>query len=305
MESKIIFTVCTAAYLSQAKSLGDSIVQYNPEYKLCIGLVDKIDGRFDPDFFLPHEITEVDQLAIPPFREMKKRYSLLELSCALKPWFALFFMEKYAAKQVIYLDADILVFSSLKIIDREFDNYSILLTPQILSPFPGDGNRPHETAILKTGIYNAGFFGVKNDHNGLNFLNWWRNILIDHCYEDGKKGLSSDQSWLNFVPLFFDNVNIIRHPGCNIAYWNLHERKIEKRSDVFLVNTEPLIFYHFSGYSVRHPELISKHQDRFQMNELPVMKELFDIYRCKLFENKYDEMIRMTCVYKKKKKWSG
>ncbi|HMU45312.1 MAG TPA: hypothetical protein PKC72_03040 [Chitinophagaceae bacterium] len=301
MESTIIYTVCTAAYLSQAKSLGDSITQNNPGCKLYIGLVDKIDKRIDCDFFLPHQITEVDQLSIPQFREMQKRYSLLELSCALKPWFALFFMEKFAANQAIYFDTDILVFSSLKIIDKEFDNHSILLTPQILSPFPDDGKRPHETSVLKTGIYNAGFFGVKNDENGLHFLNWWRNILVDHCFEDGKAGLSSDQSWLNFVPLFFDGVNIIRHPGCNAAYWNLHERKIEKSGDVFLVNYEPLIFYHFSGYSVQHPELISKHQDRFKMNEFPAVKELFDIYRSRLFENKYDEMTRIPCVYKKKK----
>lgn len=305
MESKIIFTVCTAAYLAQAKSLGDSIVKYNPGYRLCIGLVDKIGGRFDQDFFLPHKITEVHQLSIPQIQKMQKRYSLLELSCALKPWFALYFMEKYAAKDVLYFDTDILVFSSLKIIHKEFDNHSVLLTPQILSPFPGDGKRPHEAAVLKTGVYNAGFFGVKNDENGMRFLNWWRNILVDYCFEDGRAGLSSDQSWLNFVPLFFNNVMVIRHPGCNAAYWNLHERKIEMSNGCILVNNEPLIFYHFSGYSVSHPELISKHQDRFKMNELPAVKELFDIYHNKLFENKYNEMNRLTCAYKKKKKWFG
>lgn len=298
MNEKIIFTTCTAAYLAQAKSLGDSIVQTNPGYKLFIGLVDKINDRFDPAAFLPHEIIEVETITVPPFDDMKSRYSLLELSCALKPWFALYFIKKFSARQIIYMDTDILVTSSLQFLEDELTQHSIILTPHILSPLPGDGKRPQETAILKTGIYNAGFFGVRNDENGNAFLKWWRDILIDHCYEDGKMGLSSDQSWLNFVPVFFKNVDIIRHPGCNVAYWNLHERQVEKRVGSYFVNKGfPLLFFHFSGYSLQHPELLSRHQDRFSMNDNPVVKELFRLYHANLAGNKQEEMQQIPCLY--------
>ena len=298
MKEIIVFTTCTASYLAQAKSLGDSIIQTNPGYKLVIGLVDKIDGRFRPSAYLPHEFVEVDSIGIPAFNDMKNRYSLLELSCAVKPWFALYFLKKFSAQQIIYLDTDILVTSSLQFIEEQLDHDSILLTPHILSPLPEDGKRPHETAILKTGIFNAGFFAARNDENGNAFLNWWLNILVDYCYEDSKRGLASDQSWLNFVPLFFKKVGIIRHPGCNVAYWNLHERNIEKNNGNYFVNKQfPLLFFHFSGYSIYNREVLSKHQTRFSMEDNAAVKELFLQYHSNLIANSHEEMQKVPCVY--------
>ena len=300
MNEKIIFTVCTANYLAQARSLGDSVLKTNPGYKFIIGLVDKVDNRFDRSSFHPHTIIEVETLAVPGFDDMRHRYSLLELTCALKPWFALHIFKNYAVSSVIYMDTDILVLNSLNFLEQELVQHSILLTPHINSPLPADGKRPHESAILKTGIYNAGFFAVKNDNNGIRFLNWWKDILVHYCYEDGRRGLASDQSWLNFVPLFFENTGILKHPGCNVAYWNLHERNLEKRNGIFFVNKEfPLLFFHFSGYSLPHPELLSKHQDRFTMNDNPAVKELFHLYRSSLTENKHEEMLQLSCYYKK------
>jgi hypothetical protein len=187
-------------------------------------------------------------------------------------------------------------------LEEELMQHSILLTPHINSPIPADGKRPHELAILKTGIYNAGFFAAKNDHSGNRFLNWWKDILVDHCYEDGKRGLASDQSWLNFVPLFFENAAVIKHSGCNVAYWNLHERNLEKRNGTFFVNKEfHLLFFHFSGYSLRYPELISRHQDRFSLEDNPAIKELFQQFRDSLIKNDHTEMLRLSCYYRKKK----
>jgi hypothetical protein len=110
-----------------------------------------------------------------------------------------------------------------------------------------------------------------------------------------------DQNWLNFVPLFFNNVQVLRHPGCNVAYWNLHERRVEKKDNDYIVNEEPLIFFHFSGYSMHQPQKISKHQDRFSMDKNPVVKELFHFYHDALVTNKHAELQKIPCVYQKKK----
>jgi hypothetical protein len=304
MDEKIIFTTCTTGYLAQAKSLGDSIAQTNRGYKLCIGLVDKINGRFDPSIFSPYDIVEIETINIPPFDDMKRRYSSLELCCAVKSWMALYLFTKYNVQQVIYMDADILVFSSMEFIEKQSKEFSILLAPHIVSPLPNDGKRPHEMGILKTGIYNAGFFAVRNDQTGNAFLNWWKDILVDYCYEDGKNGLASDQSWLNFVPLFFRDVKIIDHPGCNAAYWNLHERSIEENGDGYLVNKEfPLLFFHFSGYSIHHPSLISRHQDRFSMEDNFAIKKIFNIYHRALLQNGHEWFQKIPFYYKKKMKW--
>ena len=43
-----VFTVCSANYLAQAKTLGQSLHQHNPDYHFVIGLVDRISPELDP-----------------------------------------------------------------------------------------------------------------------------------------------------------------------------------------------------------------------------------------------------------------
>ena len=66
MNEKIVLTVCTAAYLAQAKALGDSLLKFNPGYKLVIGLVDKVDGRIESNYWKPHELIEVQATKYSP-----------------------------------------------------------------------------------------------------------------------------------------------------------------------------------------------------------------------------------------------
>jgi hypothetical protein len=299
MTEKIILTTCTAGYLAQAKALGDSLLKYNPDYKLVIGLVDKIDERIKNTYWHPHQLIEVQELNIPQFEEMYKRYTTLELVCALKSFFTDHLLEKFNPSLLIFLDCDIMIFDSLAPIEYESTMSSILLTPHITQPFPADDRRPREKDILKTGMFNAGFYGLRNDDTTKKFLEWWKERMVDQAYERPKEGLNIDQKWLNFVPLYFENVKIIRHTGCNTAYWNLHERSVEMRGDKFFVNNEPLLFFHYSGYSSQHPDKISKHQDRFSMKDNAAIEELFRTYDKALVQNDHPALQKIPCYYKK------
>lgn len=128
--------------------------------------------------------------------------------------------------------------------------------------------------------------------------------MKDECYEDFKEGLFDDQIWLNFVPLYFQKVCILKHSGYNIAYWNLHDRMIEKMDGVYLVNNEyPLVFFHFSGFSIHAPESLSKHQSRYVPANLPIAcKEICAIYSDELVRNKHQDFIKLTCAYAPKSK---
>ena len=255
MNEKIVLTVCTAAYLAQAKALGDSLLKFNPGYKLVIGLVDKLDGRIDSNYWKPHELIEVHELNIPQFEKMYKQYTTLELVCAVKSFYTDHLFKLYNPDQVIFMDCDILIFDSLGYIESELNNFSILLTAHITKPFPNDGHKPEEKTILKTGMFNAGFYAVRNDENGKSFIDWWKERMVDQCYERPKEGLNADQKWLNFLPFYFKGVKILEHPGCNLAYWNFHERTLEKKQEKFFANDKPLIFFHYSGYSLNYPDL--------------------------------------------------
>jgi lipopolysaccharide biosynthesis glycosyltransferase len=298
MSATIVFTVCTANYLAQAKTMADSVTKYNSNFSVFIGVLDKLNERIDTSSFQPHELVEVEDLNLPEFDGMKERYNLLELSCALKSFYAAHLFENYKPEKIIYLDSDILVFDSLADVGEKLDKYSILLTPHITKPFPLDNKRPKEREMLKNGTYNAGFFALKNDVNTKMFLDWWKKRMVDQCYNRPKEGLMVDQNWLNFVPLFYDAVCVIDHPGYNVAYWNLHERIIDEVNGRFKVNKEyPLIFFHYSGYSIFSPREISRHQDRFTLETLPAIKKLFGIYHDALLISQHEKFLKLKRYY--------
>jgi lipopolysaccharide biosynthesis glycosyltransferase len=294
----IVFTVCTGNYLAQAKAMADSVIKYNKSYSVFIGVVDKLNGRIDTASFQPHQLIEAENLNLPDFERMKERYNLLELSCALKSFYISHLLKKYKPEKIIYLDTDILVFHSFEFIEQRLDEYSLLLTPHISVPFPLDGKRPQEKEMLKNGIYNAGFFALKNDKNAVAFLEWWKKRMVDQCYNRPKEGLFTDQKWFNLVPLFFNLVYIITHPGYNVAYWNLHERTVDEVDGCFKVNKEyDLIFFHYSGSSIDSPHEISRHQDRFTLETLPVIRKLFTLYQDQLLINGHKNLLELKCYY--------
>jgi hypothetical protein len=299
---KIVVTTCSANHLAQAKSLGDSLLLFNPGYKLMIGLVDKLDNRVDPGFYYPHHLVEVDALHISEFAEMYHRYTTLELNCALKCFFLHYALGTYQPDILFFLDSDILVFDSFKFLEEQLIDHSILISPHITEPYPNDKHRPQEKEILKTGIFNGGFLGLRNDENSHALLDWWRPRMVDQCYERPKEGLNVDQKWLELVPLYFKSVKVISHEGCNVAYWNLHQKEIRKQDNKYFVNNEPLIFFHYSGYSVKHPDQISRHQDRIGFEGNVELRELFQVYHRTLVANDHEKMLSLECFYEKQSK---
>ena len=102
---------------------------------------------------------------------------------------------------------------------------------------------------------------------------------MHNSYENQKGVYTNDQKWLNFVPLFFKKIAIVDHPGCNLAYWNIHERNLTRKEQNLWVNERfELIFIHLSGYKYTEPALLSRHQTRYVLADLPVWQEVIDLY---------------------------
>jgi hypothetical protein len=107
----------------------------------------------------------------------------------------------------------------------------------------------NEVCVLKHGVFNLGAFAVNNSREGQSFVNWFNKRLSEFCYDDIPNGLFTDQKWCDLAPAFFENLYILRDPGCNVASWNLSRRSLSFSSDgTLLVNGSPLKFYHFTGY---------------------------------------------------------
>lgn len=296
---KIIFTLCSVNYLAQATTLGASLAKHCPDVSFKIGLVDHLHTKsIDASLLPPYDIIEVDKIGIQDFKGMCDRYDITELNTAVKPYFIhYFFYQNPSVESVIYLDPDIIVFDDLSGIYTQLATNSVVVTPHILTPYRDD-KWQSETDLVKSGVYNLGFIAVARRAEGLRFVRWWMQKLIHGAKNDLCQGLFTDQHWIDFVPIFFNQVVIDRDPGYNVAYWNLHERSVIKKNDTWLINEEfPLHFFHYSGYSPFKPTEVSKYQNRIQFADRPDIRELFDYYGNQLLANHQAYWQDFACDY--------
>jgi len=71
---------------------------------------------------------------------------------------------------------------------------------------------------------------------------------LDWCRDDEAEGRFADQKYLDQFPERFADVRISRHPGVNLAPWNLDNHTLWTGGDgSLLVDGRPLIFFHFHG----------------------------------------------------------
>ncbi|WP_121357501.1 glycosyltransferase family protein [Flavisolibacter nicotianae] len=276
---KIAFTVCSANYLAYAKSLADTVIQHNPGYSFVIALADTFTG-LDTAFFAPHTIIPVTDMNIDALEEMNQRYTIFELSCALKPFVAGYLFQTFRDCELLfYFDSDILVYHTLHEAEEALQSDSILLTPHLSQALPSAESLPTERDLLRAGVFNAGFFGLKNDAVTGSFLHWWKERLQYHCYNNIGEGLFVDQLWLNLVPLYFQKTCVFFHPGYNLAYWNFSERTLASSGNVYRVNGDyPLVFFHFSGYDPQLPDAVTRHRTDLALSSLPQYASLFKLF---------------------------
>ena len=110
-------------------------------------------------------------------------------------------------------------------------------------------------------------------------LRWWERRCLDLGFSEGRSGLFVDQKWMNLAPGLFD-VAVLRDPGLNLAYWNLHERTLHPDGTVEgPASSAPLRFFHFSGLLLTDENILSRNTDRYTLRERPELQPLFAAYR--------------------------
>ncbi len=213
---------------------------------------------------------------------MRKRYSQSELCFALKP-FLLRAALNMGASQAHYFDGDCLAYAPLDPMLEQLDGADLLLTPHSLTPIPDDGLRPGALTLLRAGSFNAGYIGVRGNIAGREALNWLARMTQDRAFNRPREGMCGDQRWLDLAPVLFPGLAICRHPGANVAYWNLHERalSVDDRGRPCAAG-QPLLFFHFSGYDPAQPASLSIHQSRHVVSPDSVLAELLADYRARV-----------------------
>jgi hypothetical protein len=273
-----IVTICSANYLAHAKVLGDSVKKHNPDYHFVIGLADRLTKDFTDSFWKPHELISAEEIGIEGIGEMVQKYNVVEFNTAVKPFFIEFLYRRSNVEQVIYLDPDILVFSSLAALSEKLRSHCLIVTPHSCTYDNSAENIYYETGMLGTGIYNLGFLGTSRSEVTFSFLKWWQHRLREFCYYTPGTGIFVDQLWVTLAPLYFPGVFIEKHPGFNMAYWNVFERTISQRKGRHHVNGEhELVFFHFSSFDPEKPNAMTK-RDKSMTKPLAERPDLSPLY---------------------------
>lgn len=281
-----VFTVCNIAYLPKALVLADSLLEH-AHTRLNVILFDK-KQELTPN----HEtvdITWVEDLGLPEWKQLAFIYDIIEFSTSLKPYIALKLLEKHA--RVIFLDPDTAVYSSLDPILKDLVASPVVLTPHYTKPQP-DTEHESDLGMMRFGSFNLGFFAVRKGTEASYFLNWWSRRCIDFCFMESQFGLSTDQKWVSIAPCFFDFLKISFNPGCNAAPWNTFERRLTTREgDRYLVNGEfPLVFFHFSNFDHEDPQYLNKRASSEAGVKYELLEELGRDYSRKLKQHEASVM---------------
>jgi glycosyltransferase involved in cell wall biosynthesis len=286
-----ICTIIAKNYAAHARVLARSFVEKHPDGRCSVLVIDEPDGYLDPAGE-PFELIRLDEIGLPDAERMAAFYSLLELSTAVKPWLLRHLLDRDGVEAVTYLDPDIRVDAPLAEIERRAVEHGAVLTPHITEPLPRDGRKPSEADLLVAGSYNLGFVALGAAGEIADpLLEWWSERLEDECLIDPVNGLFVDQRWIDLAPSMWPGISVLRDPAYNVAYWNLPQRRLEIDGDGYLVDGEPLRFFHFSGYDPRRPDQLSKYQDRIELRSDLALARICDEYGDELRAAGFEEAI--------------
>ena len=295
MDAKRVSGACTIVspnYLPYARTLASSYLQHHPGDKFFVLVVAKacVRALFSAE---PFCVVMLEEIGLPNLNSLAMKYDILELNTNVKPSFMKYIFDNFDIDRLIYLDPDIYIYNRLDPVFDLLESANVVLTPHITSPIDDDKN-PREQDFLLSGTYNLGFIAMRRSAESRRMLDWWERRCLTQGYNEIRTGLFVDQKWMNLAPCLFEKVEQCKDLGCNMAYWNLHERSLTDQDSQYVVNQLfKLRFFHFSGVSIDNPEKLSKYTDRFDLQNRHDLISLFREYKNEVLKNKNSSLDTM------------
>jgi hypothetical protein len=172
----------------------------------------------------------------------KKNRSRVEYYFTCTPSFILYLLRNRPDLDTLtYLDADLFFFSSPEPVYQEIGSRPLAIIPHRFSPWL--------KKFEMYGLYNVGFLYFKRCPTALSCLERWRGQCIQWCFDRAEKGRFADQKYLDEWPeRYGSDLAVIRHPGANLAPWNLGRYRLSVGSGGLRIDDRDLIFFHFQGF---------------------------------------------------------
>jgi hypothetical protein len=244
----VVRTVAAIRSLEAAGAFADAVCVV-----LCLDeSARQIIGRVtSPDYVQVLTVADIPETAAFANRPISR------FAVACKPYVLRWALTVGGASRALYFDSDIWFVSDPSFLFDELDTNDVLIVPFMLSAEATIKNwSTFAKNAQRTGYYNAGFVGA-SDRAG-EFLDWWADRCAYSTFRDFYEDISGDQKYLNWVPMLFDRVRILRHYGLNVKPWITQHVPFERCADgTARLNGDPLVYFHFSqdlGNLTRWPE---------------------------------------------------
>ena len=183
--------------------------------------------------------------------------------------------------EVLFLGADVYFTASFLSVLNEYTG-SALFTPHITAPMPLDGCYPTTMNVHATGQLNSDFVLWRKCDETIKFLEWQAAMMEVVCKDDIKNGHFFDQVYLSYAPYFMGSAVIFKHPGFNVAYWNLPQRRLNKGNvyRYYVNELIPLYCFQFSGFDEKRPYSLTKYSNRATLQTIEVFNLMQEFLAC-------------------------
>ena len=248
-------TIVSSNFVHYALNLRESLLCYNESVRIYIlvsdfqeGLKERVETQFENTVLMFAEEICTDGLG----KALSDKYAASfknTFRWCMKPILLRYLMEEKGLDKIIYTDADIRFYSQYQFLFEGLDQHTMLLTPHWRPSDPHTDELQFFTQYT-FGLYNAGFMGV--NRQAIPALEWLAKTNLYICEVDPCRGQFLDQSHLNLLPIYFDDVHVLKHKGCNVAGWNVSECKRTLTADgqVTINHKWPIVFIHYSSHTV-------------------------------------------------------
>lgn len=197
-------------------------------------------GTFDVPNIRAITLSEIEA-HFPDLPAVRATRSTLEYYFTMTPHIIQYVFDKAPdATDVAYLDGDLFFFAPPAIVWAEAKDAPVALIPH---NFQRGAKR-----FERFGIYNVGWVSFRRKPQGLACLDYWARSCRDWCYDVPEPGRFADQGYLDQFHELAPDLAVIRHPGCNLAPWNIANYRISLSAGSVMVGDSPLAFFHFAGF---------------------------------------------------------
>jgi glycosyltransferase involved in cell wall biosynthesis len=178
----------------------------------------------------------------------------------------------------VYVAPEVRLYSPLAPVWDALADHAVALFARV-GTLPDDGELPDDAALRQAGRISTSCVAVSRGPAAQEFLDWWSHRLAGATPSSGRNPGSGPHTahepcWLDLASERFPSVVKVSDPGCNVSYWNLHERRLEGALDSPLVDGRPLRFIDFAGFRADRPYWLSEAGTRVSVMDNPLLSQL-------------------------------